>query len=226
MNYLSKSLWGFLFIILGIIIGLNSLNITHIDIFFRGWWTLFIIVPCFIGLFDQDQSSKTGNVVGLIIGVSLLLASWNIVRFDMILKLIFPFILVCIGLSFIFGDMFTKKVAEKVKVVNKNEMDSIAAIFAEQKIKKDGEKFKGANLDAVFGGINLNLIGSELEKETVIKASSIFGGITIIVPKDVNVKVKSTPIFGGVNNKTIYNKDNKKTIYIDAFCMFGGIDIK
>ncbi len=65
-----------------------------------------------------------------------------------------------------------------------------------------------------------------IEKEAVIKASSIFGGVEIFVPQDVNVKVKSTPIFGGVSDKSKSSKDNEKIIYIDAFCMFGGVDIK
>ena len=57
-------------------------------------------------------------------------------------------------------------------------------------------------------------------------ASSIFGGIDIIVPKDVNIKVTSTSIFGGVENKVKNNTTNKKTIYINATCLFGGVDIK
>ena len=46
------------------------------------------------------------------------------------------------------------------------------------------------------------------------------------MPPDVNVQVKGTPIFGGVSDKTNSNKDGQKTIYIEAFAMFGGIDIK
>ena len=44
---LSNILWGIVLIILGVIIGLNALDITHIDIFFKGWWTFLIIIPCF-----------------------------------------------------------------------------------------------------------------------------------------------------------------------------------
>ena len=64
-------LWGILLIILGVIFGLNALEITNIDIFFSGWWTLFIIVPCFIGLFKE--SDKTGNIIGILFGIVLLL---------------------------------------------------------------------------------------------------------------------------------------------------------
>ena len=49
MKKFGDLLWGLFFIALGLIIGLNAMGITHINIFFSGWWTLFIIVPCFIG---------------------------------------------------------------------------------------------------------------------------------------------------------------------------------
>ena len=88
------------------------------------------------------------------------------------------------------------------------------------------EEFKGANLVAVFGGIKLDLRNAKLEEETVMKASAIFGGIDIIVPKDVNVKIKSTSIFGGVSNKVKNIEENKKVIYIECVCLFGGVDIK
>lgn len=225
MKNSSKSLWGILLIIIGLILGLNALDITHINLFFDGWWTLFIIIPSIIGLFSEKEE-KTGNLISLAIGGALLLASQGILRFELIFKLIVPFILIMIGLSFLFSNNIKKKVTEKINNTNKNDLESIVATFAEQKIHKDDEPFKGANLDAVFGGIVLDLRKADLNKETIIKASSIFGGIDILLPEDINVQVKATPIFGGVSNKVRNHKDNKKTIYIDAFCLFGGIDIK
>lgn len=225
MNYLSKRLWGIVFILVGVVLGLNALELTNINIFFDGWWTLIIIVPCLINLFNEKED-KTSNIIGLVIGIGFLLAAQNIIDFTLILKLIIPFILVAIGLSFLFSDKLKKKVTEKIKTTNKEDLESIVATFTEQKINKDNEDFEGANLDAVFGGINLDLRKATFSKETVIKASCIFGGIDILLPDDVNVILKSTPIFGGVSNKLRHNKDNKKTVYIDAFCLFGGIDIK
>ena len=118
MNRVSNILWGFVLIIIGVIFGLNALNIADINIFFDGWWTLFIIVPCFIDLFKNK--SKTGNIIGLIIGVALLLSCRGILDIGMIFKLIVPFILVCIGLSIIFKDSLNKKVKDKIKTLNKN----------------------------------------------------------------------------------------------------------
>ena len=48
---------GLILILIGIVIGTNSLGITNINIFFSGWWTLFIIIPCFIGLLKIGRAS-------------------------------------------------------------------------------------------------------------------------------------------------------------------------
>lgn len=224
MEKIKKFLWGMFFILIGTIIGLNSLGLTDINIFFNGWWTLFIIIPCFIGLFDNDN--KTINIIGLIIGLALLLGTNDVISFEIIGKLAVPFILVAIGISILFRETIKSNVTQKVANSKSNDLESITATFGAQKVSKDNEEFKGANLDAVFGGITLDLRNAIIEKEAVIKASSIFAGIEIFIPNDVNIKVKSTPIFGGVSNKCISNANNQKTIYIEAFCMFGGIDIK
>lgn len=220
-----RSLWGILLIVIGVIWGLNALEITNIDIFFEGWWTLFIIVPSLLGLFDQDEE-KTGNIIGLVLGVALLLVAQGVFRFELILKLMVPFILVMMGITVLVGDRFRGKVREKFKSSPNEELENIVAMFAEQKVNPNEEIFKGAVLDVVFGGITLDLQKAKLEKEVMIRASSIFGGITILVPEGVNVRVRATPIFGGMSNKVRNSKDSKKTIYIEGFCLFGGIDIK
>lgn len=222
---LSKKLWGFVFVGLGIVLGLNALGITNINIFFDGWWTLFIIVPSIIGLFDEKEN-RTSNLIGLFIGIVLLLSCLDIISFEIIFKLIIPFIFVTIGLNFIFSDNLKKTVKEKFKNFNKNNLEYIVAFFSEQKINKDNENFKGCNLDVVFGNIDIDLRNAKIEEEVIIKASSIFGNIDIKLDDNVNVILKSIPIFGSVNNRIRNNKDNKKTIYIDAFCLFGGINIR
>ena len=54
-----------------------------------------------------------------------------------------------------------------------------------------------------------------------------FGGIDIYVPYNVNVKVNSNSIFGGVSQKNRRSNDpNAVTVYVNATCMFGGVEIK
>ena len=89
----------------------------------------------------------------------------------------------------------------------------------------DDQVFEGAQLTAAFGGITCDLRKAIIEKDCAITASAIFGGIDILVPENVNVRVNSNSIFGGVSNKTTTHKD-APTIYISGTCMFGGVEIK
>lgn len=213
-------------VIIGVIIGLNTIGITDIDIFFDGWWTLVIIVPCFIGLFTNKD--KTGNIIGLLVGVILLLGMQNIIDFNLIWKLLLPSIIVIIGLSLIFKNTFNSKINNEIKKLNnKNTKDNeYCATFSGQRIDFPNEEFKGATLNSVFGSITCDLREAKIKEDVVINASSVFGGIDIIVPDDVNIKIKSNSIFGGVNNKKKNNEDKKYTIYVNASCLFGGVDIK
>ena len=218
-------------ILLGIILIImeeTHCGITHIDIFFDGWWTLFIIIPCFIGLFKDDE--KTGSIIGILVGVALLLACQDVIDFDLIWKLALPVILVIIGISLVFKDIFNSKLNGKIKELNKNneKNNGGCAIFSGQDLNFEGEKFKGTSLTAIFGGIKCDLRKAIIEDDIVINTTSIFGGVEIFVPDDVKVKVKSTSIFGGVDDKkeNKIEKEEFHTIYINAICVFGGADIR
>lgn len=227
MKKISKILWGAVLIAIGVIFSLNAFGITDIKVFFDGWWTLFIIVPCFIGIFTDRE--KTGNIIGLLIGLFLLLCCQNVLSFGMLWKLAIPAVIVIIGLKLILGGLFGDKAVKMISESRQNG-DNIkigCATFSGQDMNFDGEVFSGAELTAVFGGVECDLRTAIIEKDCAITASAIFGGIDIYVPDYVNVKINSNSIFGGVSGK------NKRppiqggvTLYINATCIFGGIDIK
>lgn len=212
-------LWGLVLIIFGILLGLNSLEIIKFNIFFSGWWTLFIIVPSFIGLITE--SDKTGNFIGLLIGCFLLLASLDIIDFDLILKLLLPIVLVIIGVSLIF-----KKKYESLEK-NKKEDNEYFACFSSQTIDYSKTELNTLELTALFGGIKSDLRNTIIKDDIYINAGAFFGGIDIIVPEGVKVKVKPFALFGGVETKKLKaNEKEKPVIYVNATCVFGGIDIK
>lgn len=225
MKNLSRVLWGIVLIFIGVIWGLNRTGVAEINIFFDGWWTLFIIVPSAISFFEKGNN-KVSSLIFLIIGVLLLLAAQGLFEFENLWEILLPVIVVLIGLFLIFGNKVDFNVKEKTKCLDSKDTENIFAAFGEQNVTKSGEKFEKANLNAIFGAVKLDLREAKLEKETVIGAWAIFGGIEILVPKDCIVKVKGTPIFGGISNERKNNEDAKKTIYIEGYAVFGGIEIK
>lgn len=225
MKKIGSVILGIILIAIGAVFALNALNITDIDIFFDGWWTLFIIVPCTIGLFTERE--KTGNIIGVAIGVFLLLCCQDILSFSMFWKLLVPAIIVIVGLKMVISGLLgnkTNEIMKKLRSEGKNPKAD-CAVFSGCEVNYDGEVFEGAELTAVFGGLDCDLRNAIIEKDCAIQVSAIFGGIDIFVPAGINVKVNSNNIFGGVSNKTAVQQ-NTPTIYVSGTCMFGGVEIK
>lgn len=227
----TKIILGVILVAVGLVVGLNAAGITNIDIFFDGWWTLFIIVPCFIGLFKE--SGKLGNLIGIAIGLFLLACCQDLIDYELFWKLLIPAIIVLVGLNLIFGGLFGKKVSKKANKIfhelrNEGKNAKIGcATFSAVDMSFDGEVFEGAELTAAFGSVKCDLRGAIIEKDAAISVSATFGGIDILLPQGVNVKVSSNSIFGAISNKCGKSKaPDAPTLYVSGCCMFGGVEIK
>ncbi len=254
-NRIGSVLWGVAFILVGVGIAGNAFHIWNFDLFFNGWWTLFIIVPCAISIIQNGP--RSGSMIGLIIGILLLLMQQEIVRWSTIGDLIVPIILVVIGLGFIlrpnhrrtaqpfendggFSDFqnsssytseetyaHTGGFSGATGSSDYGKAKDISAIFGSRKVTYQNEIFTGATMNAIFGGACLDLRNASMNGNIEIVASAVFGGIDILVPENVRVVVSSVPIFGGVTNKAMNPVgDIRAVIHINATCMFGGIEIK
>ena len=222
-------IWGIAIIALGIIFGGNAIGLFNLNVFFDGWWTLFIIVPSVISLITEKE--KIASLGFIAVGVILLLAAQDVFSYDVAWKAILAIFLIIIGLSLIIKTIFhsknDKEVAKKVEdLKNDKTMDSQTAVFSGSDRIYNDEVFSGSNLVAVFGGVDLDLRKAKFEKDTVIKAFCLFGGIDIKVPEDVQIKIRSGFVFGGVSDDRKGDKNKgKHTIYLDAGGGFGGISI-
>jgi len=218
MKSRSSVLWGIAIIVIGLIFLGNNLNIWNVDVFFDGWWTLFIIIPSFLGLFKREDFFSSS--VGLIIGVLFLLAAQDLIDWSIVGKVFIPVLLIMIGLSLIF-----KSTSKPIKRKNNKGIPQHIGVFAgcEEKVNDD---FNGADCIAVFGGVDLDLRDAIIKEDVVIECVSVFGGIDIKLPDNVIVKTSGVPIFGGIENKVRQPKKEKcPTIYINYVCVFAGIDV-
>ncbi len=220
-------IWGLAIIALGVVFGGNALGLFNFDIFFDGWWTLFIIVPSVVSLItEKDKISSLGFLAA---GVILLLAAQNVFDYNVAWKAILAVFLIMLGLTIIFKSIFRsnndKEVEKKVKAADDEKMDAQMAIFAGHDRVYNEEVFTGSHAVAIFGGVDLDLRKAKFTKDTVIKAFCLFGGIEIRVPEDVQVKMKSGFIFGGISDDRKGEAKGKYTIYIDASGGFGGLTI-
>lgn len=225
MKNMRNIIIGLVIVVVGVLLGLYALDLFTFNIFFKGWWSLFIIVPCFIGLFKDDN--KMWSFLGVLLGVSLLLCEQNVITYKQMEKFALPVILVVVGISFIIRSIFNNKIDERIKNISYKGDSRTVALFSGQEIEFNDKEFKGTTLVTVFGGIDLDLRKAVFNEDTVIKATCVFGGIDIYVPSNVKVVIKSNSVFGGVEQKRENTQldDNSYTIYVDASCVFGGLDV-
>ncbi len=227
----SNILWGIFFIVIGVGFAGNVMNLWDFDLFFRGWWTLLIIIPCFISMIQGGFG--IGSLMGFIFGVILLISYQVDLNFN-IWRMIVPFTLIYIGLRFIFQNAFRKPRKYKVHTsqdgiadpFNEDELPEYNSVFAGNKVNID-TNFYGLTSNAVFGSLTLDLRNATISQDVEINANAIFGGIDIYLPSNVKIKTNNVPIFGGISNK--YHNDSSSeayTVYLNSTCIFGGIDIK
>lgn len=225
-------LWGVFVIALGIIWGLNEAGVINAYLF-DGWWTLFIIVPSFISLITDKN--KTGSLIGLCIGLVFLSGYyWNIRQYK---AFILPLAVVAVGVAMIVNSVSSKKNSNPEFTSNTFQIEGEGAPTApsnqEYYATFSGQTyqftngFAGGKFVASFGALTLDIRNADIVDNCVINASATFGGIDILVPKDVRVIAKSNSVFGGMSDKS--NKSlpaDAKTIYVNSTNLFGGTDIK
>lgn len=224
---------GGAFLILGLLLTLDNLNIFRFDLpdyLFR-WYSILIIV----GVFLAAVREKIGFGITLIIigGIFLLdemayYYYWNF-EFRDIFDL-WPLILVGIGLSLILKRNRDNSYEKKNLEDEMDYVDEIAVFSGAERVVTSRE-FKGGKLTSIFGGTSLNLTNADLARGTnVLDVFTMFGGNDIRVPADMNVKVKVTAIFGAFadERKVINeNEDNDgKELVIKGLVLFGGGEVK
>ena len=213
---------GEILIACGVIYILGAYGIADVNISLDGWWAFFIIIPCLNGLFTSKD--KFGNFIGLIVGVLLLLAAQNVFEYDMIWKIIVPFIIIMLGIKLIVKSTSPRK---KIDDSEKGQKENLAA-FGAHSFVFAVEEITVAKIGAVFGGAKCNLTDAKIKDGSQLDLFCAFGGADIIVPENVNVKVYTFCLFGGISDKRVIKPVDKDgvTLKINGFCIFGGADIK
>jgi predicted membrane protein len=148
-------------------------------------------------------------------------------------SIIIPIFLIALGAYIILkrrktetGSEFS---ADNLKI-NKDKIDDVSIFGGGTKIISSNN-FQGGSITAIFGGSEINLINCQLaEGDNVLDVLCIFGGTTIILPKEWNVVINVTSVLGGFSNKAIRNPsiviDQSRTLHIKGLAMFGGGEVK
>jgi predicted membrane protein len=226
-----RVLLGGILIVLGGLFLFSSLGVLNFRIGHVVFsWPFVILI---IGLFVLVNTERKflGGVLSGIGALFLIPRIFPQVFYDA--GIIIPIILIVLGAYIILkrrksdgAPAFTTYTSK----INKDKIDDVSIFGGGTKIISSGN-FQGGSITAIFGGSEINLMNCNLaEGDNVLDVLCVFGGTTIIVPKEWNVVINVTSILGGFSNKAIRNPsvviDQSRTLHIKGLAMFGGGEIK
>lgn len=220
---------GLIVICIGIGYGLAAFGIIdHFTIFFKGWWTIFIILPGVAMLFTRG-SNKFVSLCVITIGVVVLLHQNDVL--GNVKNYIIPALIILFGISIILNAFTSKKKLNTTFVVPEIPDDGsipvFEASFGEVKPDYSGREFDGCSMDITFGGGTLDLRRATISKDVNITVNTAFSGVEILLPAGCRVDLQTSASFGGVDNKYISSDmTDVPVVHIYVTVSFGGVNIK
>ena len=219
-----RTFFGFILLILGVAFLLDELQIIQFGELLSTYWPLIIAVIGLYNLVKKNNRPMSGLIL-IFIAAFFQLKKLDMLPYD-IWDYFWPALLIIIGLAII----FSRNPKPKIPTYNEDKVNHFA-LFSGLATRNDSRQFRGGNICALFGSVDIDLKDAEITgKDAYLDLVTIFGGINIKVPEDWKVIVKGLPLFGGWENKTkLKDLDGEKDIpvlKVHCFALFGGIEIK
>ncbi len=232
----------------GVFLLLESIHVIPYDLsrIFISWQMLLIV----IGIYNLTSSQhKTGGIILIFIGGLFLYDKFYDLEFH-VWNVIWPTILIIVGVSLLVNHTRRKNFVideRKTTVVDEgndpnfdtgnppvmDDADTIdeVSIFSGSEKQITSKNFRGGKITSIFGGSEINLTRAELSNgRNQIEVFYMFGGSTIIVPPDWDVRIDVIAVFGGFSDKRYHQKvegiNFNKQIVIKGLVVFGGGEIK
>ena len=231
-NLSTRIFVGGILILVGILLFLSindMINFRFSHVVFSFPFFLFLIG---ILILINSRNRVFGTLLVLIGGFFLIPRIIPAIHFDG--SLIFPLLLIGLGIAIIVKHRqptrFIPAAGTSNEGVRKDYIDDVAVFGGGKKVLVT-DQFKGGNITVVFGGSQIDLSRCQLaEGEHVLDVLMIFGGSDITVPREWNIIVNVTPLFGGFSNKLMRDPavpiDTTRTLVIRGIALFGGGDVK
>lgn len=228
----SRFLIGGLLITVGMLLFLSINDIINIRI-----WDIVFSFPFFmffagILILINSRNRSIGYILTFVGGFLLIPKVFPWINLDG--DLIFPLLIIGLGVAIIVKKRKPAKGPAIPGYANetfrKDYIDDVAVFGGGSKVLVS-DNFKGGNITAIFGGSEIDLTNCKLaEGENVLDVLLIFGGSDIFVPKEWNVIINVTPLFGGFSNKVIRDPalaiDTTRTLVVKGTALFGGGEVK
>jgi predicted membrane protein len=226
-NSFNQIFWGLAIIIVGLLFLAQNLGLMDTFPFWNFLPALLVILGIY-QLFINRFRAWVGPVIMILVGLYLLMATLDFISWSTFGTLIWPSVLILIGLSIIFRQGGVtgqhKEFSEET-----NSQFSVFSAFSGQKRRLTSVDFQSGEATAMFGATEIDLREAKVTNPPArIQTTAMFGGVEIYVPEDWDVRMDVVAFFGGCDDKrrNVIGPKATPDLIISGTVMFGGLDIK
>lgn len=214
---------GICIILFGLALTLDQLNVPHAAFLLKLWPLILLALGA--SKLRQGQGFSTGGFILVLLGAYLLVANFSP---DGIADSLWPLILVGVGVFLVMKSVRGRR-TPSILPADRDAFVEATAVFSGCRRQPQGQPFKGGDVTAIFGGIELDLRSAEPSPESmVLDVFILFGGGEIRVPPGWVVDIRATSIFGGVGHKIADAPAGAGAprLIITGSTLFGGLEIR
>jgi predicted membrane protein len=219
---------GTLILIIGVLSLVDNLNIFSTRDLLQFWPMAFIALGT---LKIVQANNNSGYLIGsalIFVGVAMTLRHLGIIHYSM--REFWPVILIAGGLFVIFKDrMSGNKEITGIEGMTDSSTDSkidVVAVMSGNVGKNSSPDFRGGEITAIMGGVELDLRGASITSEAVLNVFAVWGGISVKVPSDWTVINNGMALMAGIEDKTVPAMNSSKRLIITGHAVMGGVEIK
>lgn len=226
-----RVLLGILFLLAGTVLLLDYYDAIPwtLPSFVFSWKSLLLLLGLYFLITSRD---KTTGIILVVIGSIFITGDILDLRFWEVVRLIIPVILIIAGLAIITRKrLFTPSEMNIPDGENVNDYINETNVFGGGEKKIRTKNFKGGGITCIFGGSELDMRHADMAPGVNgIDLLCIFGGTSIKVPEDWEVKIDVNAIFGGFADERKLERKTEalnpdKVLYIKGLVLFGGGEI-
>jgi predicted membrane protein len=229
-SYGGGLLWGVLITLVGVALLLDHMGIINVDHFWR-FWPLILVVAGIANL--SCRESRLWGIILVLGGVLLQLNQLGLASFSW--AVIWPIALIAVGVLVMWGSLESRNKPATTTRFSGDPRTTLneTVVFGGIERKVTTQDFQGGQVNAVFGGVELDLREANMQgDDATLELNALFGGVDLRLPESWQVAFRGTPIFGGISDKSrtarLENPENAKSkvLFLTGAVIFGGVDIK
>jgi predicted membrane protein len=224
----NRAIIGVIFVLIGLFLVLRNTGFFpgFIDHIIFSWPMLLVAIGLVITI--GSSGGKTSGIIVMAVGAFFLIPHIFQETFD--INMFWPSIFIIIGVIFIFSKRRGWNSLSTSPPVGDDYVDYVH-VFSGGERQIVSDNFKGGKVTAIFGGSEIDLTKAKLAPgKSELEIACVFGGTTIIVPDDWNVKIEVVPVLGGFGDsrklKPGRSVDTSKQLVIKGAVVFGGGEVK